>query len=94
MLVRPIADAERPAAAELFAVAFESPLDRSALPAPEWNRPQIWAAFSDAGEMMSTIYITDFAVQFDGAVCKTGGIGGVADGGGRKTQHFYHGNQL
>ena len=78
MLVRPIADAERPAAAELFAVAFESPLDRSALPAPEWNRPQIWAAFSDAGEMMSTIYITDFAVQFDGTVCKTGGIGGVA----------------
>lgn len=77
MLVRPVADAERPAA-ELFAVAFESPLDRSTLPAPERNRPQIWAAFSDAGEMMSTIYITDFAVQFDGAVCKTGSIGGVA----------------
>lgn len=63
---------------ELFAIAFEQPMERR--PAePEDGRFHRWAAFADdTEEMMSTLTVTDFSIQFDGHACKMGGIGGVA----------------
>lgn len=78
MLVRQITDDERLAALEISAVAFESPLDRTRPVPQDKNPPHIWASFSDENEMTSTVWVTDFSIRFDGAVCKMGGIGGVA----------------
>lgn len=78
MLVRPITREEQIASAQLFAIAFESPFDPKNL-TPFAENPVIWAAFDEkSGEMMSTVYVTDYTVQFDGSACKMGGVGGVA----------------
>lgn len=78
MLVRPITKEERLQSAQLFAIAFESPFDPNDL-TPFAEIPCIWAAFDEeSGEMMSTVYVTDYRVQFDGGRYKMGGIGGVA----------------
>lgn len=78
MLVRPITKEERLQSAQLFAIAFESPFDPNDL-TPFAENPCIWAAFDEeSGEMMSTVYVTDYRVQFDGDRYKMGGIGGVA----------------
>lgn len=60
---------------ELFAIAFEQPMEKIE---PESEKIHHWAAFTDRGEMMSTFSVTDFQIQFDGHACKMGGIGGVA----------------
>ena len=66
MLVRPITKEERLQSAQLFAIAFESPFDPNDL-TPFAENPCIWAAFDEeSGEMMSTVYVTDYRVQFDG----------------------------
>lgn len=78
MLVRPITREEQIASAQLFAIAFESPFDPKNL-TPFAENPAIWAAFDEkSGEMMSTVYVTDYTVQFDGSACKMGGVGGAA----------------
>lgn len=78
MLVRPITKEEQLQSAQLFAIAFESPFDPNDL-TPFAENPCIWAAFDEeSGEMMSTVYVTDYRVQFDGGRYKMGGIGGVA----------------
>lgn len=61
---------------ELFSLAFEIPMERR----PDWKPDEAlhWAAFDDDGEMMSTLTVSDFNVNFDGHGCKMGGIGGVA----------------
>ena len=78
MLVRPITKEEQLTSARLFSIAFESPLDPHNL-TPFAENPVIWAAFDDAsGDMMSTIYVTDYQVRFDGGTYRMGGVGGVA----------------
>lgn len=78
MLIRPITKEERLQSARLFAIAFESPFDPNDL-MPFAQEPVIWAAFDEeSGEMTSTVYVTDYQVQFDGGRFKMGGIGGVA----------------
>lgn len=73
MLVRPITKEEQLTSARLFSIAFESPLDPHNL-TPFAENPVIWAAFDDAsGDMMSTIYVTDYQVQFDGGTYRMGG---------------------
>lgn len=61
---------------ELFALAFEQPMKRRETYEPD--KALHWAAFDDDGEMMSTLTVTDFPIQFDGNTCLMGGIGGVA----------------
>ena len=62
---------------ELFAIAFEMPLQNC--PAdPTDPKLHHWAAYSDQDEMMSTLTVSDYAIRFDGSVCSMGGIGGVA----------------
>lgn len=78
MLIRPITKEEQLQAAQLFAVAFETPFDPND-PTPFARDPLIWAAFdAESGEMTSTVYVTDYQVRFDGGVFKMGGVGGVA----------------
>ena len=63
---------------ELFAIAFEQPMERRPVE-PESSRFHRWAAFDDeTEEMMSTLTVTDFSIRFDGNACKMGGVGGVA----------------
>ena len=78
MLVRPITKEERLQSAQLFAIAFESPFDPNDL-TPFAENPCIWAAFDEeSGEMMSTVYVTDYRGQLDGGRYNMGGSGGVA----------------
>lgn len=75
-MIRKLLPEELTRAGELFAIAFEQPMERRPRE-PEDGRSQQWAAF-DGAEMMSTLTVTDFSVLFDGHACKMGGIGGVA----------------
>ena len=78
MLVRTVGPEELETSARLFAVAFEAPFDPKDL-TPFAENPVIWAAFDEAGgEMMSTVYVTDFDIRFDTGTCRMGGVGGVA----------------
>lgn len=77
MIVRKTHPEETTRVEELFAVAFEIPLDRNK-PTEENDSCCHWAAFSEDGELMSTLTISDVQVHFDGHSCKMGGIGGVA----------------
>lgn len=78
MIVRKTRPEEERRVNELFAIAFEQPLENG--PAdPENGGIHHWAAFEDGtGEMMSTFTVSDYQIQFDGHSCKMGGIGGVA----------------
>lgn len=79
MIVRRTRPEEVPRANELFAIAFEQPMEREATARPDGEGVRRWSAFDGGtGEMMSTFTITDFTVRFDGHACKMGGIGGVA----------------
>lgn len=79
MIVRRTKPEEVLRAKELFAIAFEQPMEREAAAKPDDEGVRRWSAF-DGGteEMMSTFIVTDFTVRFDGHACKMGGIGGVA----------------
>lgn len=78
MIVRKTRPEEGQRVNELFAIAFEQPLENG--PAdPENDEICHWAAFEEeTGEMMSTLSVSDFWVQFDGHACKMGGMGGAA----------------
>ena len=79
MIVRKIKPEEVLRANELFAIAFEQPMDREAAAKPDNEDVHRWAAFDEgSGEMMSSFIINDYTVRFDGHACKMGGIGGVA----------------
>lgn len=79
MIVRKIKPEEVLRANELFAIAFEQPMDREAAAKPDNENVHRWAAFDESsGEMMSNFVINDYDVRFDGHACKMGGIGGVA----------------
>ena len=90
MLVRPITKEEQLQSAQLFAIAFESPFDPNDL-TPFAENPCIWAAFDEeSGEMMSTVYVTDYRVQFDGGRYKMGGIGGVGKANAKVYMEKWH----
>lgn len=78
MIIRKTTQADSKRVNELFAIAFEQPMqEEPAIPAEEGIHT--WAAFTDDGKnMMSTVSVSDYEIQFDGAVCKMGGVGGVA----------------
>lgn len=80
MVVRKTEPGEILRANELFAIAFEQPMERNEDAAkPDGEGVCRWSALDDdTGAMMSTFTITDFTVRFDGHACKMGGIGGVA----------------
>ena len=76
-MIRRLTAQDVPRANELFSIAFEQPPEGPF--EPDGSRTHRWAAFADdTNEMMSTLTVTDFTVQFDGNICKMGGVGGVA----------------
>lgn len=78
MIVRKTTADEGQRVNELFAIAFELPMETG--PAdPENDRICHFAAFAnDNKTMMSTLSVTEFPIQFDGHSCKMGGMGGAA----------------
>lgn len=76
MIVRKTRPEENDAVNALFAVAFESSPDQG--PArPGDGAIRHWGAFSDAGELMSSLSVTPFTVRFDGGEVPMAGIGAV-----------------
>lgn len=63
---------------ELFAIAFQIPMERGKSREEEPEELLRWAAFDEDGSMMSTFCSNPFRVNFDGHSCRMGGIGGVA----------------
>ncbi len=78
MIVRKINSNESTRFNEIFAIAFEQPIENG--PAKSENKKiHHLAAFDESNEeMMSTITISDYDINFDDNICKMGGIGGVA----------------
>lgn len=77
MIVRKTTPDEGRRINELFAICFEMPYSNCPVDS-ENDTATHWAAFDENGEMMSNFTISDFDIQFDGASCRMGGIGGVA----------------
>lgn len=77
MIVRKTRPEEALRVNQLFAIAFEMPLQNC--PADPSN-PKVhhWAAYTDDGDMMSTLTINDYRMNFDGKECRMAGVGGVA----------------
>lgn len=79
MIVRQTTPIEKRRTEELFAIAFEYPLEAHSPEEPEPTGFHCWAAFDEpGGEMMSTLSVTDFQMNFDGHICQMGGMGGAA----------------
>ena len=79
MIVRQPTGQEIARVEELMAIAFETPLDRTAEKRPWPDNAHPWAAYCpETGEMMSALLVTEFKVRFDGCACKMGGVGGAA----------------
>ena len=79
MIIRQIKKEEKKRVNELFAVAFEQPLENGPMDDEDNNKIHTWAAFEDNDiNMISTFSVSDFDISFDGNRCKMGGIGGVA----------------
>lgn len=77
MTARMPTPAERRRMDELFAIAFETPL-RPAPKEPASDKVRPFAAFTDDGQMTSCLTVTEMDVNYDGARCKMGAVGGVA----------------
>ena len=76
MIVRKTLPEENAAVNELFAVAFETTPDKG--PA-RGDDPRVchWGAFTEEGELMSSLSLTSFSVRFDGSACLMAGVGAV-----------------
>ena len=80
MIVRQTTPEEKRRTDELFAIAFEYPMEEEA-PQDQAEEETLhrWAAFDEeTGEMMSLLMVTDFRMNFDGQSCLMGGMGGAA----------------
>ena len=76
MIVRKTLPTESAAVNALFSVAFETAPANG--PAGEDDtRICHWGAFSEEGELMSSLSLTSFSIRFDGGVCPMAGVGAV-----------------
>jgi predicted acetyltransferase len=85
MEIRKIRPEERLEASKVSTVAFLGQMEPTyredyASPTDKDNEDceKIWAAFNDAGKMVSLLYIHEFDMNYDGHAVKMGGIGGVS----------------
>ncbi len=78
MIVRKTTPAESQRVNEVFAIAFEQPMENG--PAdPKNEHIHHWAAFEEeTTRIMSALTVSNHMVHFDGHCCKLGGIGGVS----------------
>lgn len=77
MIIRPTTQEENARAAELFAIDFRRPMAPGAVAPGGEPGKRRWAAFSEDGEMMCSLLLTDFSVSFDGNRSPMAGFGGV-----------------
>ena len=76
MIVRQTRPEDAAALNALFAVAFETTPDKG--PAQEGDGDiRHWGAFSEDGELMSSLSVTPFSIRFDGSACSMAGVGAV-----------------
>ena len=76
MIIRKTSPEENAAINALFAVAFETSPDKG--PAQDGDERILhWGAFSEGGELMSSLSVTPFSVRFDGGSCPMAGVGAV-----------------
>lgn len=76
MIVRKTTKEEASAVNALFSVAFETGPENG--PAQEGDDNIChWGAFSDEGELMSSLSLTPFTTFFDGSACPMAGVGAV-----------------
>ena len=75
MIVRRMRPDEADRVNALFSVAFEAA--PSAGPADGRSTIRHWGAFTEEGELMSGLSVTDFTVRFDGKALPMGGVGAV-----------------
>ena len=76
MIVRQTRPEDNAALNALFAVAFETTSDKG--PAqPDDGDIRHWGAFSEEGELMSSLSVTPFSLRFDGSACPMAGVGAV-----------------
>lgn len=76
MIVRQTRPEDSAAVNALFAVAFESTPEHGPAQAEEGD-VRHWGAFSEDGELMSSLSVTPFSLRFDGAACPMAGVGAV-----------------
>lgn len=76
MIVRKTLPEENDAINRLFSVAFQTSPDKG--PADADNaRILHWGAFSDEGELMSSLSLTSYQIRFDGQASPMAGVGAV-----------------
>ena len=76
MIVRQTRPEDNAAVNALFAVAFETTPDKGPAQADDGD-VRHWGAFSEEGELMSSLSVTPFSVRFDGTACPMAGVGAV-----------------
>ena len=76
MIVRQTRPEDNDALNALFAVAFETTPDKGPAQADDGDIRH-WGAFSEEGELMSSLSVTPFSMRFDGEACPMAGVGAV-----------------
>ena len=76
MIVRQTRPEDNDALNALFAVAFETTPDKGPAQADDGDIRH-WGAFSEEGELMSSLSMTPFSMRFDGEACPMAGVGAV-----------------
>lgn len=77
MIIRLTTAEENARAAELFAIDFRFPMTPGAVAPGGEPGKRRWAAFHEDGDMMCSMLVTDFTVNFDGSRSPMAGFGGV-----------------
>lgn len=76
MIVRKTLPEENAAVNALFSVAFQTAPENG--PADADNARIVhWGAFTEEGELMSSLSLTSYTVRFDGKACPMAGVGAV-----------------
>lgn len=77
MVIRPTTQEENVRAAELFAIDFRRAMVPGAVAPGGEPGKRRWAAFTEEGQMMASMLVTDYIVSFDGHRSPMAAIGGV-----------------
>lgn len=77
MVIRPTTQEENARAAELFAIDFRFPMAPGTAAPGGTPGKRRWAAFTEEGEMMASLLLTDYTVSFDGSSSAMAAFGGV-----------------
>lgn len=77
MIIRQTTQEENARAAELFAIDFRLTMTPGAIAPGGEPGKRRWAAFTEDGQMMASLLLTDYTVSFDGRQSPMAAFGGV-----------------